>query len=165
MVRRKEITMLKSIRIEVEEETADRCVESLWKYEHGIQVIEAQRWCQAWPIMLSSEGSPESPEEQYGIRLHPWEDDVMGRGEDPWPRSFFNEQLGRELVEEVIEYDESIPAFRGRRVVRYTRIDTRSLKFVPLKVEELPTFASVGTGTSGDMSHIRDVLAQVEVRK
>lgn len=129
--------MLKSVRIEVEEETAERCVEALWKYEHGIQVMEAQRFAGGWPIQLSSGGGlPEIPEEQYRIHMHPWSDGVV-------PRSFFNGELGRELVEEVIEYDESIPAYRGRRVLRFVRLDMRDMRFVPLEVVELETFDSV----------------------
>ena len=132
--------MLKSIRIEVEEETAEACVAALWKYEHGIQVVEAQRYCYGWPIQISSSDSPpDSPEDQYGIRLHPWKD-----GNNP--RSFFNEQLGRELVEEVIEYDDGIPGYRGRRVVKYVRVDMRDLRFVPLEVHHVKTWQTDDEG-------------------
>lgn len=44
----------------------------------------------------------------------------------PTPAGYdFGGDLGRELTEEVIEYDESVPAYKARRVVRYTRLDTR----------------------------------------
>lgn len=38
---------------------------------------------------------------------------------------YYGGEMGRELMEEVIEYDEGIPGYKARRVVRYSRLDTR----------------------------------------
>lgn len=140
--------MLTKVRIEVEEETAEACVEALWKYEHAMQLAEARRFMDCWPVSVSSEGPATTPEEEYGIREHPWSHGLV-------QRSFFNAQLGRELVEEVIEYDEGIPGYRGRRVVRFVRTDMRS-PFVPLRVK-------LGTVEAGSET-IGDVVARVELR-
>ena len=101
--------MLKRIRIEVEEDSAEACVEALDKYEHSIQQQEAKRYHNLWPC--DEEGLPP-------IEDLPWRIGVPAR-------SFYNEELGREIIEEVIEYDSGLPGYKGRRVVRYARVDTR----------------------------------------
>lgn len=98
--------MLTRFRIEVEEPTAEACVLTLTKYEHALQTAEARRYA----FEALANGAP---------KFHAWNDDLERR-------DFYNEQLSRELVEEVIEYDVSLPAYRGRRVVRFARLDTRS---------------------------------------
>jgi hypothetical protein len=98
--------MLTRVRIEVEESTPEQCVLTLAKYEHAIQREEARRW----GFELLANGAP---------KFHAWEDELVHR-------DFYNEQLGRELMEEVIEYDDGLPGYRARRVVRYTRLDTRN---------------------------------------
>ena len=143
--------MLTRVRIEVEEESAEACVEALWKYEHAIQIAEARRYVHLWPVTVTAsrssdpEPEPVDAEVQYGIREHPWEDSVV-------PRSFFNSELGRELVEEVIEFDEGLPGYRARRVVRFTRVDMRRSTFTlsirPLTFEVTggDLISSPGTG-------------------
>lgn len=118
--------MLTRFRIEVEEETAQDCVDALWKYEHALVQQEVRRYRHLWPVTL--EGKPEpkkgellepiSAEGEYPTPEHPWEHGLV-------PRWFYNELLGRELAEEVIEYDESLPGYRARRVVHFVRLDTR----------------------------------------
>lgn len=95
--------MLTRIRIEVEgEDSAAATEEALTKYEHGITYMEATR-CQ------------------------------LGKGGDPagWRRDLseipsYAEEFGREVTDEVIEYDASLPGYKGRRVVQFRRLDTRS---------------------------------------
>ena len=116
--------MLTRVRIEVEEETAEACVEALMKYEHAIQQQEARRYRDTWPVEFSDKHA-NTPEEEYPTPDQPWSDDAV-------PRSFFNGQFGREITEEVIEYDSSLPGYRGRRVVAFTRIDMRSRAFAPI---------------------------------
>lgn len=99
--------MLRKVRIEVEEPTPEACVDALNKYEHAIQQQEAKRFHHLWPI-----------DEEDHIEDVPWSYGVSAR-------RFYNELLGREIVEEVIEYDSGGPYYKGRRVVRYVRIDTR----------------------------------------
>src|SRR5687767_2931245 len=102
--------MLTRFRIEVEEETADEAVAALSKYERLLHLTEMGRY-DAWTVKVA-------PEEVYeGLR---WDNPHDGEAD------FYNELLGRELREEVIEYDETIPGYRGRRVVALTRVDTRS---------------------------------------
>jgi len=43
-----------------------------------------------------------------------------------WPD--LENKLGRHLNEEVIDYDDAIPGYKGRRSVSYRRHDTRSVK-------------------------------------
>jgi hypothetical protein len=114
--------MLTRVRIEVEEETAEKCVEALMKYEHALHQQETRRYRLLWPISAGGE-HVNTPEEEYPTPDHPWSDDAV-------PRSFCNSQLGREITEEVIEYDQSLPGYRGRRVVVFTRIDTRRASVV-----------------------------------
>lgn len=142
--------MLTRFRIEVQEETAEKCVEALMKYEHALHQQEVRRYRGWWPITLEGRSGnsgtsghlpePRSDEDEYPTPEHPWSDGVV-------PRSFYNERLGREITEEVIEFDSSGPFYRGRRVVAFDRIDTRSSTF--LKQLE-PTFANTMTaGTLG----------------
>ena len=99
--------MLRRVRIEVEEPTAEACVEALNKYEHAIQQQEAKRYHHLWPI-----------DESDHIEDVPWSYGVAAR-------RFYNDLLGREIVEEVIEFDAGGPYYHGQRDVRYDRIDTR----------------------------------------
>ena len=101
--------MLKKIRIEVEEDSAEACVETLSKYEHAIQQQEAKRYQYLWPC--TEEGLPP-------IEDLPWKIGVAARG-------YYNGELGREIKEEVIEFDPTLPGYRGRRIVEYVRVDTR----------------------------------------
>lgn len=103
--------MLIKVRIEVEEDSAEKCVETLSKYEHAIQQQEAKRFQYLWPC--TEEGLPP-------IEDHAWRFGVAAR-------TFYNEELGRTIVEEVIEYDpkNTIAGYRGRRVITFTRADTR----------------------------------------
>lgn len=114
--------MLRKLRIEVEEESPDKCVETLTKYEHALMAQEVKRYRKYFPV---SSDDPELYERILNTLDHPWEDEVA-------KRNFFNGELGREVVEEVIEYDPSLPGYKGRRVVSFTRIDTRSPEFGPL---------------------------------
>lgn len=109
---------LRKFRIEVEEESPDKCVETLTKYEHALQTQEVKRYSAYFPVSASEQGTDPEDEERLGKLDHPWSDDV-------YQRNFFNGELGREVLEEVIEYDPSLPGYRGRRVVAFTRIDTR----------------------------------------
>jgi hypothetical protein len=114
--------MLTRIRIEVEEETAEACVEALWKYEHAIVQQEVRRYRDLWPVTGSHE-HVNTAEEEYPTFDHPWSDTIENR-------DWYNSTLGRELTEENIAYDESGPGFRGRRVVRFVRVDTRHSLFM-----------------------------------
>lgn len=125
--------MLTRFRIEVQEETAEKCVEALMKYEHALHQQEVRRYRDWWPVTLdgtssNSEPLPEarSSEDEYPTPEHPWSDGVV-------PRSFYNERLGREITEEVIEFVADGPFYRGRRVVTFDRIDTRSSSFLKLE--------------------------------
>lgn len=102
--------MLRKFRIEVEEESPDRCVETLTKYEHALVAQEVKRYGDYFP-----QASGYDPRSKLD---HPWDDEVA-------KRNFFNGELGREVIEEVIEYDPSLPGYKGRRVVAFTRVDTR----------------------------------------
>lgn len=95
--------MLTRIRIEVTETTAEQAVAMLSLYEESAKEAEAVRY------ELGTAEERRAEEEQ---------------GKEPrWP---LDTLLGRELGEEVIEYDESVHSYRARRVVRFTRIDTRA---------------------------------------
>lgn len=102
--------MLKKLRIEVEEASAEECVEALSRYEHAIQQQEAKRFQYLWPAQTDYEIVP--------IEDLPWK---IGSA----ARRYYGEELGREVREEVIEYDTTIPSYKGRRIIEYTRIDTR----------------------------------------
>lgn len=99
--------MLRKIRIEVEEATPEACVEALNKYEHAIQQQEAKRYHHLWPI-----------DEEDHIEDVPWSYGVAAR-------RYYHSLLGREILEEVIEYDASGPYYKGRRIVTCNRVDTR----------------------------------------
>ena len=109
--------MLTRIRIEVEEETAEACVEALWKYEHALVQQEIKRYRHLWPVSVTEEDVEDAELREYPTPNHPWSDDIAAR-------SFANGELGREVTEEIIEYVEGA-SYRGRRVVRYERIDMR----------------------------------------
>ena len=121
--------MLTRVRIEVEEDTAEGCVEALAKYEHAIQQQEARRYRDQWPISATLDTRPEgeshvnSSEDEYSTPDHDWSDPIA-------ERDFYNEQLGREIYEEVIEYDPGLPGYKGRRVVGFKRLDSRREIFV-----------------------------------
>lgn len=110
--------MLRKFRIEVEEESPDKCVETLTKYEHALQAQEVKRYASYFPVSATHEGIDPVDEKRLNELDHDWNESIGAR-------SFFNGELGREVVEEVIEYDPSLPGYRGRRVVAFTRIDTR----------------------------------------
>ena len=99
--------MLKKIRIEVEEHSPEACVDSLNKYEHAIQQQEAKRYHHLWPI-----------DEEDHIEDVPWSYGVNAR-------RYYNDLLGRVIMEEVIEYASDGTYYKGRRVVHYERVDTR----------------------------------------
>lgn len=110
--------MLVRFRIEVEEKTIGKTVEALSKYEHALQCVEAGRYDGQWPIELTSE--PGEPLEAAPSK------EALAYWDTPLEeREWFNEELGRGVTDEVIEYDASLPGYRGRRVVRFSRIDTR----------------------------------------
>lgn len=148
--------MLTRVRIEVEESTAERCVEALWKYEHAIVQQEVRRFRDIWPITvtMSEPRSSEEPmqeiecvevtEAEYPTPDQPWSDSVE-------KRHWFNNELGREVTEEVIEYDESLPGYRGRRVVRFVRLDLRDRSFHVL-IEPTIGFQVTGTGMVHDLN-------------
>jgi hypothetical protein len=100
--------MLTRIRIEVSgEDSAAATEEALTKYEHAIQTAEYERYVAAGRELS---GTHELPV---------WNVPTV-------ERDFYNGQLGREVTDEVIEYDPSLPDYKGRRVVSFRRIDTRS---------------------------------------
>jgi hypothetical protein len=54
------------------------------------------------------------------------------------------DRLGRDVTDEVIEYDASLPGYKGRRVVCFKRLDTRSENLKPPpKATECATSSSV----------------------
>lgn len=110
--------MLTKFRIEVEEDSPDKCVETLTKYEHALQAQEVKRYAAYFPVSIRSDGEPTEDERRLGDLDHTWDVGVQ-------ERNFFNGEVGREVIEEVIEFDPNLPGYRGRRVVAFTRIDTR----------------------------------------
>jgi hypothetical protein len=120
--------MLTRIRIEVEgEDSAAACEEALTKYEHALQVLEAGRYGQLRKGSARGEEAEdllegESPYEANVRQLH------AGWGVSTVERGFYNEELGREVTDEVIEFVPDHPGYRGRRVVQYRRLDTRSIR-------------------------------------
>lgn len=91
--------MLKRVRIEVEgEESAAATEMALTKYEHALQVVECQRFDVGG--MTETVHAHNHPEP---IRI----------------------ELGRQVTDEVIEFDPSLPGYKGRRIVKFTRLDTR----------------------------------------
>lgn len=92
--------MLTRIRIEVEGcDSAQQVVDDLDKYEHSIQVTEAQR------VRVAYDG-------KETLHADGWEVPTV-------KRDFFNEQLGREITDEVIEKDKERAGYKGRRVVQF----------------------------------------------
>lgn len=136
--------MLTQVRIQVEEQTVGEVVDALARYEAAITTAEAQRFDAQWPHEYTTDplqpGVPRrlSPEPSFH-----W--DLVEIPE-------YDFQLGRELVEEVIEFDSGLPGWKGRRVVRYRRLDGREHDFVPIKeIEEFGVlngggFTVTGTG-------------------
>lgn len=99
--------MLTRIRIEVEgEDSAAACEEALSKYEHVLQEAEINRF-----RSLNEVAVPKVPATR-------WDTSILDR-------DFYNAYHGREVTDEVIEYDSSVPGYKGRRVVHFRRIDTR----------------------------------------
>lgn len=113
--------MLTRFRIEVEEETVEECVESLAKYQHALQAIEADRYRGQWPVTLTTDveppGNNDAWEAEYPVECY-WD---MPMDE----RCFFTEEFAAEITEEVITFDPEGPCYKGRRVVRLPRIDMR----------------------------------------
>ncbi len=103
--------MLTRIRIEVEgADSAAACEAELTKYEHALQATEADRYASEFP-----------PAPVSG-RFQRWS--VPGV-----ERDFYNTELGRAVTDEVIEYDPSLPGYKGRRVVQFNRIDMRGMTY------------------------------------
>lgn len=134
--------MLTKVRIEVEEQTVAETVDALARYEAALTVAEAQRYDTQWPHeyvvdpLQSGEHRRRDPEPSYHWDLAELPD--------------YGFQLGRELVEEVIEYDQSIPAWKGRMVVAYRRLDGREGGVVFIDPDSyLPGSFPRGSGTSG----------------
>lgn len=134
--------MLTRIRIEVEgEDSAAATEEALAKYEHAIQVMEAQRYgkvrmggCRGEEPAVGDANDPTPLHVRNEAQLSPaWAAPVVERG-------FYNDELGREVTDEVIEYDASIPGYKGRRVVQFRRVDTRSAT----KVVTVPAWQDKG---------------------
>ncbi len=99
--------MLTRIRIEVEgEDSAAATEEALSKYEHVIHLTEMARHDHS---KVDHENLPQS---------YSWQQPVDRR-------NFYGGELGREVTDEVIEYDASLPGYKGRRVVQFKRLDTR----------------------------------------
>jgi len=91
--------MLTRFRIEVEEQTADECVSALANYEQALVDDELRRYA-----LLDAD---------------------MANSDDELYLRAAAELLGREVTEEVISFDETIPGYRGRRVVHFRRVDGR----------------------------------------
>jgi hypothetical protein len=123
--------MLTRIRIEVSgEDSAAATSEALARYEHALQVVEAERHGklrmgdargEETQQFDGSDGAPPA-ELVTAAQVAPnWNTPVVDRG-------FYNSELGREVTDEVIEYDASLPGYKGRRVVCFRRLDTRGAK-------------------------------------
>ena len=118
--------MLTRIRIEVEgEDSAAATEEALTKYEHVIQVMEANRFGLLRKGSARGEEALARPEGQSAYEANVLQTHA-GWGVRVDERGFYNEVLGREVTDEVIEYDASLPGYKGRRVVQFRRLDTRS---------------------------------------
>lgn len=136
--------MLTRFRIEVEGADSAAATEAeLSKYEHALQVAEAERYGIRWgdrkhhtcedPVAVRAalaEAAPDaSPTHLATVVRHLLEGEglpvTIPWGHAPVERDFFNEHLGREVTDEVIEYDPELPGYKGRRVVHFKRIDTR----------------------------------------
>jgi hypothetical protein len=143
--------MLKRFRIEVEEATIAETVIALSNYEHALVAAEAQRFSAQWPVEMSTSDAGDTWTEP-NTRSH-WDMETADR-------EFFIDELGVKITEEVIEYDESLPGYKGRRVVRLERVDMRNPHFVPLVVQRAETIGELrgesyfvgdepGTGNAG----------------
>lgn len=97
--------MLTRIRIEVsDEDSAAAVTEELDRYERAITASEETR---------------------YGRKLGQSAHEILDRT-SPLRLDSPDDFLGREITDEVIEYDPSLPGYKGRRVVQFKRLDTRS---------------------------------------
>lgn len=104
--------MLTRFRIEVEESDATTCVESLDRYELMLHLAESSRY----GLLYAGGDACELANEPFTVEQ--W---VHGQSRS----SFHSEKLGREVTDEVIEFDVSLPGYRARRVVAFKRLDTR----------------------------------------
>jgi len=147
--------MLKRIRIEVEEATAEECVAALMKYEHAIQQQEARRYRHLWPLAIAEVNPITDGDQVVGHHFKETDEGVEYPTPDqPWDdgydeRGWFNDHFGREVTEEVIKYDESLPGYVGRRVVQFKRIDMRGVVESYMRMGEFGfTFGGGGLGGS-----------------
>lgn len=115
--------MLSRFRIEVEGcDSAEQVVEALNKYEHVLQVMEAQRLGVGRKGNARGEEAANLTEGESVYEANtrqmaaPWGVPVVERG-------FYNGELGREITDEVIEKDKDKPGYKGRRVVQLTHDD------------------------------------------
>lgn len=104
--------MLKRFRIEVEEVDATTCVESLNRYEGVLHMVE----CCRYGLLYAGGEMCEPANEPFTVPQ--WVD-----GESR--STFSSDKVGREVTDEVIEFDASLPGYKARRVVQFTRVDTR----------------------------------------
>jgi hypothetical protein len=112
--------MLTRIRIEVsDEESAATAEMTLDKYEAELMAFEAGRRDLSFANM-------------------DWED-IDG----------LRALLGREVTDEVIEFDSSLPGYKGRRVVQFRRIDTRSANLAPVESTEASSSTSLNFAVPG----------------
>lgn len=96
--------MLTRIRIEVtDEESAAFTSQALDRYESAVCASEEMRFGRKLG--------------QSAHEILDWTSDLRFDSPDNF--------LGREVTDEVIQYDPGIPGYKGRRVVQFTRIDTR----------------------------------------
>lgn len=135
--------MLTKVRIEVEEQTVAETVDALARYESAIMTAEAQRFDAQWPHEyvadpLSHEARPLEPRRVDPEPMYHWDLESLPD---------YALQLGRELIEEVIEYDPSLPGWKGRIVVAYRRLDGRESHFVTLDSNH---WVESGSGTGGE---------------
>lgn len=140
--------MLTKVRIEVEEQTVGETVDALARYEHAIVTAEAQRYIDQWPTWY--EVDPEAGGEPKEVDPRNVQSFWEMPAED---RDYFREELGAELLEQVIEYDQSIPAWKGRVVYAYRRVDMRSNHFRPLEVISPSPTAASSERTSVKITH------------
>ena len=112
--------MLKRVRIEVEgEESAAATEMALTKYEHALQVVECQRFDVGG--MTETVHAHNHPEPIRTFRT----DRPVFKGWNDTGRDYADFELGRQVTDEVIEFDPSLPGYKGRRIVKFTRLDTR----------------------------------------
>lgn len=105
--------LLTRIRIEVSDEASTAAVTNeLDRYERAVMASEAMR---------------------HGRKLPQSAHEVLDRTCELRPDPDLADFLGREVTDEVIEYDASLPGHKGRRVVRFKRLDTRGEAEAPPK--------------------------------